>query len=189
MEAHNINKTEIIVDKDIRLKVVEPEDAEPIFNTIDNEREYLKEWLPFVEETHDITYTKTFIENTIASHSHDLTFTISYQNQFVGIIGLKDTDLGNRKTEIGYWLSEKFQHKGIVTRSCTALIEFAFNDMNLHRIQLKAATKNLKSQAVAQRLGFTVEGIERDGELHSYGFVDLKVFSLLKEDQHKALHV
>ena len=61
--------------------------------------------------------------------------------------------------------------------------------MNLHRIQLKAATKNFKSQAVAKRLGFTVEGIERDGELHSHGFVDLKVFSLLKEDQHKASHI
>lgn len=189
MEALNINKTEIIVDKNIRLKVVEPEDAEPIFNTINNEREYLKEWLPFVEETHDIAYTKSFIENTIATHSHDLTFTISYQNQFVGIIGLKDTDLGNQKTEIGYWLSEKFQHKGIVTYSCKALIDFAFSEMNLHRIQLKAATKNFKSQAVAKRLGFTVEGIERDGELHSHGFVDLKVFSLLKEDQHKASHV
>lgn len=68
MEALNINKTEIIVDKNIRLKVVEPEDAEPIFNTINNEREYLKEWLPFVEETHDIAYTKSFIENTIAAH-------------------------------------------------------------------------------------------------------------------------
>jgi len=185
----NNNKIEIIVDKDILLMVVEPKDAEPIFNTIDNEREYLKEWLPFVEETHDISYTKTFIEHTIAADSSDLTFTISYQNQFVGIIGLKDTDMGNRKTEIGYWLSEKFQHKGIVTRSCMALIEYAFNDMNLHRIQLKAATKNFKSQAVAQRLGFTLEGIERDGELHSHGFVDLKVFSLLKKDQSKASHV
>ena len=189
MEAHNINKTEIIVDKDILLKVVEPEDAEPIFNAIDNEREYLKEWLPFVEETHDIAYTKTFIEHTIAADSSDLTFTIFYKNQFIGIIGLKDTDMGNRKTEIGYWLSEKFQHKGIITRSCKALIEYAFKDMNLHRIQLKAATKNFKSQAVANRLGFTLEGIERDGELHSYGFVDLKVFSLLKEDQFKVLHI
>lgn len=52
--------------------------------------------------------------------------------------------MGNQKTEIGYWLSEKFQHKGIVTHSCKALIDFAFSEMNLHRIQLKAATKNFK---------------------------------------------
>lgn len=189
MDPLHIIKTEIIVDKDILLRAVEPKDAEPIFNTIDNERDYLKEWLPFVEETHDISYTKTFIENTTAINSHDLTFTISYQNQFVGIIGLKDTDLGNRKTEIGYWLSEKFQHKGIITCSGKALIEYAFKDINLHRIQLKAATKNFKSQAVAKRLGFALEGIERDGELHSHGFVDLKVFSLLKEDQPDVLHI
>jgi len=185
----NNNKIEIIVDKDILLRVVEPKDAAPIFNTIDNERDYLKEWLPFVEETHDISYTKTFIEHTIAADSSDLTFTISYKNQFVGIIGMKDTDMGNRKTEIGYWLSEKFQHKGIVTRSCRALTEYAFNEINLHRIQLKAATQNFKSQAVAERLGFILEGIERDGELHSYGFVDLKVFSLLKEDLFKVSHI
>ena len=189
MEPLHINKTEILVDKDILLRVVEPKDAAPIFNTIDNERDYLKEWLPFVEETQDISYTKTFIEHTIAADSSDLTFNISYKNEFVGIIGLKDTDMGNRKTEIGYWLSEKFQHKGIVTRSCMALIEYAFNEMNIHRIQLKAATQNFKSQAVAERLGFILEGIERDGELHSYGFVDLKVFSLLKEDLFKVSHI
>ncbi len=183
-----INRTEIIVDKEILLRIVEQEDAELIFKTIDNERNYLKEWLPFVEETHDISYTKTFIDHAIAAESHDLTFTISYQNQFVGIIGLKDTDMGNQKTEIGYWISEKFQHKGIITLSCKSLINYAFDEINIHRIQLKVATNNLKSQAVAARLGFIFEGIERDGELHSSGFVDLKVYSLLKENQSDVLH-
>ena len=89
----------------------------------------------------------------------------------------------NKKTEIGYWLSESFQHKGIITQSGKALINYAFNEMNLNRIQLKAATGNLKSQQVAERLGFTKEGIERDGELHMRGFVDLVVFSLLKADR------
>jgi len=63
------------------------------------------------------------------------------------------------------------------------MISYAFNEMNLNRIQLKAATGNLKSQHVAERTGFTREGIERDGELHSRGFVDLIVYSLLKADK------
>jgi ribosomal-protein-serine acetyltransferase len=123
-----------------------------------------------------------FVENYLESDRTDLTCVIIYQQQFAGIIGLKDTDFDNKKTEIGYWLSESFQHKGIITRSAKILINYIFNEMELNRVQLKAATENYKSQAVAERLGFTQEGIERDGELHSRGFVDLMVFGMLKID-------
>ena len=63
------------------------------------------------------------------------------------------------------------------------MIDYIFDVMNLNRIQLKAANGNLKSQRVAERLGFLQEGIERDGELHNRGFVDLVVFSLLNSDR------
>lgn len=179
----NIDRIEIIADKDIHLKVIGIEDAELVFNTINNEREYLGVWLPFVEDTRDISYTKAFIENSAVLNSANLTFTIFYQNHFAGLIGFKDTDFDNKKTEIGYWLSESFQHKGIITRSCKALINYAFDKMDMNRIQIKAAEENLKSRNVAERLGFTCEGIERDGELHSRGFVDLVIYSLLKAER------
>lgn len=173
----------IVVDTNIRLKEIGLEDAEVIFNTIINERDYLSEWLPFVEHTHEISFTHSFIEEYLNSERKDLTCAIYYQNQFVGLIGLKDTDTDNKKTEIGYWLSEAFQHKGIITCSCKTLISYAFDEMDINRIQIKAAEHNLKSQQIPVRLGFKREGIERDGELHSRGFVDLVIFSLLKADR------
>ncbi|MDP4239354.1 MAG: GNAT family protein [Bacteroidota bacterium] len=173
---------EIFVDENTRLKEIDLDDVEVIFKTIDKERAYLEEWLPFVELTREISFTRSFVENYLNSDRTDLTCAIYFQQQFAGIIGLKDTDLDNKKTEIGYWLSESFQHRGIITRSCKSLIHYAFNKMDLNRVQLKAATGNLKSQRVAERLGFRKEGIERDGELHSSGFVDLVVYSLLKAD-------
>jgi ribosomal-protein-serine acetyltransferase len=172
----------LFVDKDITLKEIGTEDAKDIFYTIDFERSYLSEWLPFVELTTDIEYTRAFINNYLNSEIKDATFVIHYKNKFVGLVGLKDTDTDNLKTEIGYWISETYQHKGIITRSGKRLIEYVFDELKLNRIQLKAATGNLKSQAVAERLGFIREGIEREGELHSRGFVDLVVFSLLKRD-------
>ena len=173
----------IVVDTNIRLKEIGLEDAEVIFNTIINERDYLSEWLPFVEHTHEISFTRSFIEEYLNSERKDLTCAIYYQNQFVGLVGLKDTDTDNKKTEIGYWLSEAFQHKGIITCSCKTLISYAFDEMDINRIQIKAAEHNLKSQQIPVRLGFKREGIERDGELHSRGFVDLVIFSLLKADR------
>ena len=173
----------IVVDTNIRLKEIELEDTEVIFKTIINERDYLGEWLPFVELTRDISFTRCFVEGYLNSDRKDLTCAIFYQNQFVGIIGLKDTDFNNKKTEIGYWLSEPYQHKGIITNSCKSLINFIFDKMDFNRIQIRVAKGNLKSQYIPERLGFKREGIERDGELHSHGFVDLVVFSLLKADR------
>ena len=171
------------VDDKILLKEIGFEDVEAIYSTIDQDRIYLEEWLPFVELTTEISYTHRFVENYINSDQTDVTFAIYYQDNFAGIIGLKDTDPDNKKTEIGFWLSESFQHKGIIAHSGKALIDYIFDVMNLNRIQLKAATGNLKSQRVAEHLGFMRDGIERDGELHSRGFVDLVVFSLLNSDR------
>lgn len=174
--------TNLRIDNEITLKEIGLEDVESIFNTIDAEREYLCEWLPFIELTQDVSYTRKYVENYLNSEIRDLTCVIFYKQKFVGLVGLKDTDFDNMKTEIGYWLSESYQHKGIITRSCKKLIGYAFEELRMNRIQLKAATGNVKSQAVAERLGFTREGIEREGELHTRGFVDLVVFGLLEKD-------
>jgi ribosomal-protein-serine acetyltransferase len=176
------NPIRLYVDEDIILKEIGLEDVEPIFTTIDTEREYMAEWLPFVELTQDISFTHTYVKNYVNSEIKDLTCAIYFKQQFVGIIGLKDTDFDSMKTEVGYWISEYFQHKGIITKSCRRLIEYAIDELKMNRIQIKVATGNLKSQAVANRIGFTREGVEREGELHSRGFVDLVVFSLLKSD-------
>lgn len=172
----------IDVDNDIYLKEIELTDSEIIYKTIDSERKYLNEWLPFVEFTEDLSYTRNFVESYLNSDRVDLTCTIIYKEQFVGIIGLKDTDVDNFKTEIGYWLSESAQHQGIITKSCKALINYVFEEMNLHRIRITVATKNFKSQRVVERLGFKKEGIKLDGELHSRGFVDLVVYGLLRNE-------
>ena len=174
---------EFFVDEEIRMKELGFEDVEAIFNTINNERKYLSEWLPFVESTLEMSYSQDFVENYLDSDRKDLMCSIFFKNQFVGIIGLKDTDFDNKKTEIGYWISEAFQHKGIVTKSCKVLVDFAFDELNMNRIQIKAASENLKSQRIPEQLGFKCEGIERDGELHTRGFVDLVVYSLLKAER------
>ena len=140
------------------------------------------EWLPFVKFTQQVSDTGDFIQSLENTELKDLTFAIYFKNKFAGIIGLKDPDYDNKKAEIGYWLSEKYQHKGIMTMSAKRLIQYAFDELQMNRIQLKAAIGNIKSQQIAIRLGFTYEGTERAGELHEHGFVDLMQFGLLKKE-------
>jgi len=173
------------VDSNIELKKIELSDSFDIFETIDNEREYLGKWLPFVALTKELKDTEKFVKSVLSIPNDNLeyTFTIRYQNEFAGMIAFKDTDKLNKKTEIGYWISEKFQKKGIVTKSVEKLCDFAFNQKQWNRVQIKCAIDNKKSINIPRRLGFKYEGIERQGELLSENqFTDLVIYSKFKND-------
>ncbi|MBS9461319.1 GNAT family N-acetyltransferase [Flagellimonas sp. 389] len=173
------------VASDIELIQLTLLDATTIFEAVDSQRDYLGKWLPFVAFTKEIKDTENFVNAVVNTPKDEIeyTFTIKVKNEFAGLIALKDTDRLNKKTEIGYWLSEKFQKQGIVTKSVKKLCGFAFNNLNLNRIQIKCAVGNKSSINIPKRLGFTFEGIERSGELLTGNvFTDLEVYSKLKND-------
>jgi ribosomal-protein-serine acetyltransferase len=160
-------------------------DAPEIFQAIDANRTDLREWLSFIDDTLDREDTEDLINyiNDIG----EKTFLIRYRQEVAGLIGFKDTDVLNRRTEIGYWLVEKFRKKGIVTQSVKSLLKYAFEELDLNRVQIKAGTENIKSRRIPERLGFSFEGIEREGEYLNGGFIDLAVYSLLKSEYFKAV--
>ena len=171
----------LLVDDDLILKEIQLSDANAIFEIIDHQREYLREWLPFIDYTRHIGDTRAYIHSIHdkPGDHRDKVFTIWFRGNAVGLMGLKGTDLDNHKTEIGYWLSNDMQGKGIVTRSCRRLIAYLFDNMSMNRIQIRVGTTNEKSKNIPKRLGFKFEGIERCGELLNTGFTDLEVYSML----------
>lgn len=176
---------QLSASEDIVLQEITLEDAEDIFQTIDAQRDYLGQWLPFVPLTQTVDFSRSFVRSVVDTpfENREHTFAVRYKGVFAGLVGFRDTDRGNRKTEIGYWLSEPFQHKGVATQSVRALIRFAFDDLGMNRIQIRCAVENLPSKQIPRRLGLTFEGIERAGELFPDGhFEDLEVYSLLKRE-------
>lgn len=172
------------IDRNIRLEAVKMWIAKEIFETIERDRIYLQPWLPFVELTTELTDTKNFIQSILNQPQikKDEIYSIWFKNEFAGLIGFKETDWLNRKTELGYWLAEKMQGKGIATKCVEKLSRYAFQKLKLNRIQIKTAVGNSKSAAIPKRLGFKYEGVERDGEKHNHSFVDLEIYSILKTD-------
>lgn len=174
----------IVVSNEILLERIELRDAPTIFHAIDQNRSHLGRWLPFVDQTKEIKDSEDFIRNVI-SHREDTlneVYTIWYKGEFAGTIGFHNTDRVNEKTEIGYWLVTNMTGKGIITRSCMELVRLAFEMMRMNRVTIRCAIGNTASEKVASSLGFSFEGIERSGERFHDHFLDLKVFSLLKEE-------
>jgi ribosomal-protein-serine acetyltransferase len=171
--------TILYVSEKLLLRQIEMADAEPVFETINSQRQYLRKWLPFVDLTKQLDDTRNFIRGIY--NDQELVFVIQYEGEFAGLIGFRGTDRANRKTEIGYWLSEPFQHKGIATESVKRFVKFAFEKLQLNRVEINCAVGNLPSKKIPQRLGFQFEGIERDGELLSDAvFADIERYSLCK---------
>ena len=181
-------KRTIPIDTNITLKALVESDAIRMFNIINKEREYLGEWLPFVQFTKKVDDSKGFVEMAMLSRKlkKDYVYKICLNDRMIGLIGTKETDMINRNTEIGYWLSEEFQNQGIMTKSVSALIKTLFDDLNIERVQICCAIGNEKSINIPKRLGFKLEGTKRNGEwIGNYQFRDLLVFSKLKSDEEQ----
>jgi ribosomal-protein-serine acetyltransferase len=108
---------------------------------------------------------------------------IWYQERLVGSIGLHARDSIFRKMEMGYWISEELQGKGIVTRSSLTMMGFAFDELKLNRVEIHVAVGNDRSSAIPERLGFTREGTLRKMGWHAAGeHADLVVYGMLAEE-------
>lgn len=185
LQTNFLNEMILNIDNNTTLKQLELSDSTDIFNLINSERDYLGKWLPFVALTKEITDTEQFIKSIIEApdEKREYVFPIRRDNKFIGLIGFKDTDRSNAKTEIGYWLSEAYQKQGIITNAVKELCNFAFNTLKINRVVIKCAKENIPSINVANRLGFVYEGTERDGEILTGGiYTDLKIFSMLKKE-------
>lgn len=175
------------INEDIQLKILEMRDADDLFNVSDKNREYLRKWLPWVDRTVSVVQTKEFIQFSLNLFADNNGFNcaIYYKDRIAGSIGLHSIDWGNRKTSIGYWLAEEFQGNGIMTSSCKALINYVFNDLDLNRVEIRAAELNVKSRAIPERLNFVIEGTVRQAEWINDHYVDHVIYGILREDWNK----
>ena len=110
-------------------------------------------------------------------------------DRIIGAIGYHGVDWRHRNTSIGYWLAEGHQGRGIMTAAVRALVEHAFDGWKLHRVEISAAPDNVRSRAIAERLGFREEGVLREAERFAGRYADLVVYGLLAPEWAERAHL
>ena len=106
-------------------------------------------------------------------------FAVIADDRIAGVLGVHWIKWDHGATSLGYWLDEGAQGRGLVTRSVAALLDHAFGEWKLHRVEIRAAPENHRSRAIPIRLGFSEEGLLRDNERIGDRFVDHVVYSML----------
>lgn len=172
------------IDESLRLELTALHHAEGLYNAVDANREHLSAFLPWVDHMQSVANFTDYIMHCEYLHNQkkEVSFVIKYQDLIVGRVGLHNIDHEHKHASIGYWLTKNAEGKGIITRCCKTLIAYAFSQLALNRIEIKAAVRNTKSIAIAEKLHFTKEGIQRKAERINNQFVDLVMYSLIKNE-------
>lgn len=173
---------------DAELRILEARHAKEFLQFVDENRVYLGRWLRWGEEITTIEESEAFLRRGIATFVQDgLPWVgIWWRGKMVGGVLFFPVEARILATEVGYWLGEAATGRGLVTRAVSAMLDYAFGTIGLHRVALQAEVSNEKSIAVARRLGFTEEGIRRAASVNHGRYVDMAAFSLLAEEWHKA---
>jgi ribosomal-protein-serine acetyltransferase len=173
-----------VIDDATSLRVLREADAAELYALTDSNRAYLRRWLPWVDVVTCEDDTRSFLATAAAQHKDGRgpTFGIVRGTALAGVVGFLPIDRVNRCGEIGYWLAEHEQGRGIMTASCRFVVRYGFLTLDLNRIQIAAGTGNTASRRIPERLGFKLEGILR-GRENLYGtFIDHAMYSLLRRE-------
>ncbi len=102
--------------------------------------------------------------------------------EFVGGIGLNNIDWQNGWANLGYWVRTNRMRQGAASSAVPLIAQFGFDELDLQRCEIVAATENIGSQRTAERAGATKEGLLRNRLLINGKLHDAVVFSLISTD-------
>ena len=156
----------IPVDDEIELRIATESDAATLFQLVEENREHLRAWLPWLDETTSIQDEIEFIHGQLIRHqkTDGSLFLIWYQGRtIVGTLSVNQVDHGNQTGWIGYWLDRGHTGKGIMTRAVGAIVDVLLVSCGFNRVVIEIGVGNSASMAIPLRLGFREEGksIER----------------------------
>lgn len=176
------------VEPGLKLALLRRRDAQALLVQVDKNRDYLRQWMAWLDDTRNVKVVEKFIESALKQFANQLGFQtgIFFKGNLVGVAGFKPIDTVNRIGEIGYWLSKPLQGRGIMSKCVRVLVKKGFEDLALNKIEIRCAVDNYRSRAVAERLGFIEEAVLRQREWLYDHFVDHVVYSMLKSE-HDAL--
>ncbi|ANE48701.1 acetyltransferase [Paenibacillus swuensis] len=157
----------------LRIRMPMPGDGKALYEAVRASLEELKDWLPFAqkemsEEEAEIALREGHLRFLKREDLWLLLFDKD-TNQLIGSSGLHRINWYIPKFEIGYWIDTRYSGQGYMTEAVEGIAQYAFNDLKAKRVEIRCDALNVKSRAVAERLGFPLEVIMRNEGMSADG--------------------
>jgi len=155
-----------------------------LWHAVDSSRESLRRWLPWVDGTRSLADSAAFVTAARAEHRLGAAwhFAVVTDAEVIGVCALNRIDSAHRWASVGYWLHHGHTGQGTMIACVRRLVGFAFDELAMHRLEIRCAEHNWASRAIPERLGFVSEGLLRDVEWINGSAVSQVVYSQLTTD-------
>ena len=166
---------EPLEDEVVALRRWRPDDALALVECLDGDEE-IGRWLDQIPQPYRLADARAYIRG-IGATSYAITDAVT--GRVLGSVGIGPIEHGTG--EIGYWLRADARGHGVTTRALLLLVRAALARPEVFRVQLRAAADNVASRKVAERAGFTLEGVLRSAYFNPRlgRRVDWAMYSLL----------
>ncbi|MDD4923264.1 MAG: GNAT family protein [Dehalococcoidales bacterium] len=181
-----IEKDITLSDGRVLLRCCRMEDAQEHCNAVRESIDELIKWMSWANEDYSIEDSRTWLKacGTIWDKGMEYNFTIidSSTRKIMGWCGLNRIDYQNMVANMGYWIRKQYCNQGVASVAAMLLARFAFERLHFNRIEITAATGNIASQRVAEKIGAVREGVLRN-LLNQHGrILDGVMYSLIPAD-------
>lgn len=165
-------------------------DAVELRRLMEENRDFLSKWLQPQPELLRLEAVAQHIleEQRLARRGKRLDLGVfeAATNKLVGKVALHSVSYGiQRSCQVSYWVDQPQAQKGYITEALATLISFAFEEAYLHRVNVKIAVKNQASNALASKIGFIKEGVEREALFINGQWQDANLYGMLERDYDK----
>ncbi|MDR6551817.1 GNAT family N-acetyltransferase [Paenibacillus qinlingensis] len=155
------------------IRMAKPGDGKEVFEAVNASMDELKPWLKFVqneltEYDMELAVREAHVQFLSRESLRFLVF-LKETGQFVATSSLHNIDWDVRKFEIGYWVNTRFSCKGYMTEAVKAICDFACNQLQARRLEIRCDTKNTRSKLIPERLHFELEGTIKNEDLSADG--------------------
>jgi len=168
--------------KDLCLRPSNSTDAEGMLTML-SDPESMKYWSdqPISDINEAIEVLNKDLESDAQGNSMCWAVTLKGQDKMIGKCILFQFSQANHRAEIGYILNRKYWRRGYMQQALEAVIDFAFNTLDLHRIEADIDTQNTASLGLLEKLGFKREGLFRERWFVYGEWQDSVMLGLLKQ--------
>ena len=135
-------------------------------------------WNPHRNISYTTEYLKVIERNYKKNNFFDWAITLADTNKMIGTCGFTSFDIPNNTAEIGYVLNRNYWGRGIAVEASNRIIEFGFNQLGLHRIEVNFMPSNSSSRRVAEKCGMHYEGLMKDRILVKGSYQDIEVYAI-----------
>ncbi|MGM1044571.1 Protein N-acetyltransferase, RimJ/RimL family [Paenibacillus uliginis N3/975] len=151
--------------------------------------EDLRRWLPFANNIPSVEESEAFVRKARLNFQErtDLVLHLfdKQTGSFVGSSGLHRIDWEARKFEIGYWIRSSCSGRGLMTEAVNGITDYAIRELEANRVEIRVDYKNTRSQHVAERTGFSLEGIHRNWKRDGSGeLMDLMIYAKVRGHEY-----